>query len=109
MRSDEAMPRSSISGEIWDMKYRFKREDGTVVDTRVEDTWARVADALAEAEKPKERKTWAKRFYEVLDGYRFLPAGRILAGAGTGRQVTLFNCFVMGTVADDLSGIFEAR
>ena len=108
MRSDEAMPRSSISGEIWDMKYRFKREDGTAVDGRIEDTWRRVADALAEAEKPEEREAWAKRFYEVLDGYRYLPAGRILAGAGTGRQVTLFNCFVMGTVEDDLSGIFEA-
>ena len=108
MRSDEAMPRSSISGEIWDMKYRFKREDGTAVDGRIEDTWRRVADALAEAEKPEEREAWAKRFYDVLDGYRYLPAGRILAGAGTGRQVTLFNCFVMGTVEDDLSGIFEA-
>ena len=108
MRSDEAMPGSSISGEIWDMKYRFKREDGTAVDGRIEDTWRRVADALAEAEKPKDREAWAKRFYEVLDGYRFLPAGRILAGAGTGRQVTLFNCFVMGTVEDDLAGIFEA-
>ena len=108
MRSDEAMPGSSISGEIWDMKYRFKREDGTAVDGRIEDTWHRVADALAEAEKPKDRETWAKRFYDVLDGYRFLPAGRILAGAGTDRQVTLFNCFVMGTVEDDLAGIFEA-
>ena len=38
--------------------------------------------------------------------FQFLPAGRILAGAGTGRSVTLFNCFVMGTIPDDMGGIF---
>jgi ribonucleoside-diphosphate reductase alpha chain len=101
------MPRSAISDEIWDMKYRFKRADGAIVDTTIEDTWRRVATALAEAEKPAERAQWADRFFSALEGYKFLPAGRILAGAGTGRAVTLFNCFVMGTVADDLSGIFD--
>ena len=43
---------------------------------------------------------------EALPVIKFLPAGRILAGAGTGRAVTLFNCFVMGTIPDDLAGIF---
>ena len=42
-----------------------------------------------------------------MSGFRFLPAGRILAGAGTGRSVTLFNCFVMGTLPDSLAGIFD--
>ena len=46
------------------------------------------------------------RFHEALAGFKFLPAGRILAGAGTGRSVTLFNCFVMGTIPDDMGGIF---
>ena len=59
------------------------------------------------AEPPATRAHWAKAFAEVLGGYRFLPAGRILAGAGTGRTVTLFNCFVMGTLDDSLAGIFE--
>ncbi len=52
------------------------------------------------------RREWALTFASVLAGHRFLPAGRILAGAGTGRTVTLFNCFVMGRIPDDLSGIF---
>jgi len=108
MRSDTTMPRSAISDEIWDMKYRFKRADGTVEDATIEDTWRRVATALAQAESPETRDEWGTRFFDVLSGYRFLPAGRILAGAGTGRAVTLFNCFVMGTVSDDLTGIFEA-
>ena len=107
MRPQHSIPRSAISDEIWDMKYRFKRADGAIVDTTIEDTWRRVAAALAQAEKPAEREQWAGRFFEVLEGYRFLPAGRILAGAGTGRSVTLFNCFVMGTIEDDLSGIFD--
>ena len=49
---------------------------------------------------------WTDRFAEALSDFQFLPAGRILAGAGTGRTVTLFNCFVMGTIPDDMGGIF---
>jgi len=95
---------SGISRQIWDMKYRLKSLDGTPVDAAVSDTWRRVARALAAPEA--DPAAWAVRFEEALDGYRFLPAGRILAGAGTGRAVTLFNCFVMGTVPDDMGGIF---
>jgi ribonucleoside-diphosphate reductase alpha chain len=98
---------SAISQQIWDMKYRLKTETGEAVDKTVEDTWRRVARALAEAEAPEGRETWAARFFEALRGFEFLPAGRIVAGAGTGRHVTLFNCFVMGTIPDDMSGIFE--
>ncbi len=96
-----------ISHEIWDMKYRFKTKDGKPVDRAVEDTWKRVAEAAAKAEEPKLRKRWARAFYDILAGYRFLPAGRIFAGAGTGRRVTLFNCFVMGTLDDAMDGIFQ--
>src|SRR5262249_16381415 len=71
----------------------------------IEDTWRRVARALASVEK--ERARWEGRFYSAMEGFRFLPAGRILAGAGTQRHVTLFNCFVMGTIPHHLSRIFE--
>lgn len=97
---------SPLAGEIWNGKYRFRPRDGAG-DATVEATWDRVAAALAEAEPPKARARWRARFREALAGYRFLPAGRILAGAGTGRAVTLFNCFVMGTIPDDLDGIFQ--
>ncbi|MBT5374827.1 MAG: adenosylcobalamin-dependent ribonucleoside-diphosphate reductase [Rhodospirillaceae bacterium] len=95
-----------ISQQIWDMKYRFKTRDGEAVDKSVEDSWRRVAQALAAVEKTPE--AWEEKFYQALEDYRFLPAGRILAGAGTGRQVTLFNCFVMGDVVDSLEGIFDS-
>jgi len=94
-----------IAEQIWDMKYRFKPAHGAAHDATVEETWARVARALAEPEA--DPAAWEGRFLRALEGFRFLPAGRILAGAGTGRSVTLFNCFVMGTVPDALSGIFD--
>ncbi len=95
-----------IAEQIWDMKYRLKEADGTPIDTSVEDTWRRIARALAVVEK--DPVLWEERFYAALEGFKFLPAGRITAGAGTGRAVTLFNCFVMGTIPDTMAGIFEA-
>ena len=95
-----------IAAQIWDMKYRFKQADGTPIDGTVEDTWRRIARALASVEKtPSE---WEDRFYDALEDFKYLPAGRITAGAGTGRSVTLFNCFVMGTIPDNMGGIFDA-
>jgi len=98
---------TDISRQIWDMKYRLKAPDGTPVDADVESTWARVALALAQAEKPEDRRDHALDFAQALAGHRFLPAGRIIAGAGTDRSVTLFNCFVMGTIPDSMDGIFS--
>jgi ribonucleoside-diphosphate reductase alpha chain len=95
-----------IAEQIWDMKYRLKEADGTPVDRTVEDTWRRIARALASVEA--EPAVWEERFYRALEDFRYLPAGRITAGAGTGRAVTLFNCFVMGTIPDSMAGIFEA-
>ena len=97
---------SAISQQIWDMKYRFKGPNGDG-DKTIQDTWKRVARALAEPEAPKVRDQWARQFYAALEDFKFLPAGRIIAGAGTGREVTLFNCFVMGKIPDDMAGIFD--
>ena len=93
-----------FSEQIWDMKYRLKDASGVPLDGTVEDSWRRVARALAAGEADPVRRE--REFYNALDGFRFLPAGRILAGAGTGRSVTLFNCFVMGTIPDSMDGIF---
>ena len=97
---------SAISQQIWDMKYRFKGADGQPVDKTLADTWRRVATSVAEAEKPELRAEWAAKFEAAMADLEFLPAGRIIAGAGTARQVTLFNCFVMGAIPDDMGGIF---
>ncbi len=94
-----------IAEQIWDMKYRLKEADGTPIDGSVEDTWRRIARALAEVEADPAH--WEQEFFAALEDFKFLPAGRITAGAGTGRSVTLFNCFVMGTIPDNMGGIFD--
>ena len=94
-----------IAEQIWDMKYRFKGADGTAKDVTVEDTWRRIARDLAQVES--EADVWEDKFFGALEDFKYLPAGRITAGAGTARRVTLFNCFVMGTVPDSMSGIFD--
>ncbi len=98
---------ADISRQIWDLKYRLKGSGVAQPDETVEDTWARVAGAVALAEKSEHRARWSDEFASALSDFRFLPAGRVLAGAGSGRSVTLFNCFVMGTIPDDMSGIFD--
>ncbi|PJK28437.1 adenosylcobalamin-dependent ribonucleoside-diphosphate reductase [Minwuia thermotolerans] len=95
-----------LSQQIWDMKYRLKGPDGQPVDQTLEDSWRRIAKALASVEGADAAR-WEETFYRALEDFRFLPAGRIIAGAGASRRVTLFNCFVMGTVPDDMAGIFE--
>ncbi|MDO5706273.1 MAG: adenosylcobalamin-dependent ribonucleoside-diphosphate reductase [Paracoccus sp. (in: a-proteobacteria)] len=94
-----------IAEQIWDMKYRLRDAEGQPIDQSVEDSWRRVARDLASVET--DPAAWEDRFYAALEDFKFLPAGRILAGAGTGRSVTLFNCFVMGTIPDDMGGIFD--
>ena len=94
-----------IAEQIWDMKYRLKQADGTPIDQSIEDTWRRIARALAAVEQ--DPALWEDRFFSALEDFKFLPAGRITAGAGTARSVTLFNCFVMGTIPDSMGGIFD--
>ena len=96
---------NDLAEEIWTAKYRYKAPDGGDQDYAA--TIERVAGAIARAELPESRDHWRERFADALRDFRFIPAGRILAGAGTGRSVTLFNCFVMGTIPDSLGGIFD--
>ncbi|MFA7305844.1 MAG: adenosylcobalamin-dependent ribonucleoside-diphosphate reductase [Hyphomicrobium sp.] len=100
----------AISDAIWRRKYRFGGSPSVAADQTLEDTFRRVAAAAASAEKggKRQQQKWAGSFYEAMADFGFQPAGRILAGAGTDRNVTLFNCFVLGEIGDDLSSIFES-
>lgn len=99
----------AISDAIWRRKYRFAGSSSVRGDRTLEDTFRRVAEAAAGVEKGGRRKQqkWAATFYEAMVDFGFQPGGRILAGAGTHRNVTLFNCFVLGKIGDDLSSIFD--
>ena len=90
-----------IARQVWETRYRAGAEGS------IEATWRRVARALAAVE-PIAARQWEQCFLDVLADFQFLPGGRILAGAGTHRDVTLFNCFVMGPIEDSIHGIFRA-
>ena len=78
------LPLPPISEQIWDSKYRLKAPDGTPVDVTLADTWRRVAKAAASPERESEREHWEERFFAAMADLAFLPAGRIIAGAGSG-------------------------
>jgi ribonucleoside-diphosphate reductase alpha chain len=105
-RIDHTWLETPVSRHIWERRYRWQ-EGGRILETGIEQTWQRVACTAAslEADNPA---TWEKRFYQAMEGFKFLPGGRILAGAGTGHGTTLFNCFVMGPVQDDMESILDS-
>ena len=88
MRPEDPFALPPIAAEIWDLKYRLKAPDGTAIDATPDDTFRRVARAVALAEQPAQRAKWEVEFHSLLASYRFLPAVRILSGAGTGRSRT---------------------
>jgi ribonucleoside-diphosphate reductase alpha chain len=96
----------AISHQIWEQKYRYAPQNAAP-ESGMDAMWRRVAAAAAGAEAESARAHWTACFHALLSSLEFLPAGRILAGAGTDRKVTLFNCFVMGRIEDDLGAIFE--
>lgn len=88
-------------------RYSFKDPQGNPMEKTPDEMWKRVAKAIAGVEKPKDRKKWENKFYDVMNGFKFLPGGRILSGAGTGFDVTYFNCFVIPNPPDSRGGIME--
>ena len=71
-------PLSPVSQKIWERKYRLRAPTGAPIERSIEDTWDRVATALAAPEA--EPAQWAGRFRDALTDFKFMPAGRILAG-----------------------------
>jgi ribonucleoside-diphosphate reductase alpha chain len=102
------MKLDGIRQKVFMDRYSLKDENGTATEQTPDEMWARVARGIAENEKKADRKKWEKEFYRVMDDFKFVPAGRILSGAGTGYQVTYFNCFVIPSPKDSRHGILEA-
>ena len=97
-----------FSAEVWDKKYRFHGDEHAPDiprDESVEDTFLRVANAVFAKDDNEKARNDALVIMRSRD---FVPGGRILAGAGTGRKVTLINCYVARTIEDSLPGIMQA-
>ena len=86
-----------IAKEIWEKKYRYENEN------TVEDTWKRVAKAIASVETDQEY--WEQTFYELLYDFKFIPGGRITAAAGT-KNNYLNNCKTL-PIEDSIDNIYE--
>lgn len=97
-----------IRQKVFMDRYSLKAVDGTPIETHPEQMWQRVAGGIAMMEKTAElQKKWAVKFYEAMQDFKFVPAGRILSGAGGGYEVTFFNCYVIPSPADSRGGIME--
>jgi len=97
------------SEEIWAQKYRLQNVDGVAVDVTLEDSFKRVARALADVEGKKKKDLWYDKFLWALKNGA-IPAGRILSNAGAGEyksDTSTINCTVSGTIADSMAGILE--
>ncbi|HEX5513290.1 MAG TPA: adenosylcobalamin-dependent ribonucleoside-diphosphate reductase [Gammaproteobacteria bacterium] len=103
------IPFQPASMDIWDTKYRLKAKDGRVIDRTVDDTFKRVAHALAEVETPEKREEWTEKFlYALRNGA--IPAGRITSNAGALEHkpaTSTINCTVSGTIGDSMNDILE--
>ena len=89
-------------------RYSLKDAEGKPTEFSPEDMWSRVAAGIAGQEKTQElKKYWAQKFYQAMYDFKFVPGGRILSGAGTGYEVTFFNCYVIPSPKDSRGGIMQ--
>ena len=96
-----------IRQDVFLDRYSLKDEEGKALEEFPEQMWRRVAWGISQQEKAPLRKTWEEKFYSAMTGFKFVPAGRILSGAGTPYQVTYYNCYVIPSPKDSRGGIME--
>lgn len=101
------MKLEGIRNKVFLDRYSRKDAKGSPLEQTPEEMWRRVAKGIAGVEKKAKRKEWEGKFYSLMEDFKFLPGGRILAGAGTGFDVTYFNCFVIPNPPDSRGGIME--
>jgi ribonucleoside-diphosphate reductase alpha chain len=106
----QAVPFQEASLDIWDKKYRLKSKIGECIDTNIDDTYKRVAQAISRVEKTRElREQWYESFLWALRRGA-IPAGRITSNAGAREHkpaTSTINCTVSGTINDSMNGILD--
>ena len=106
-RDARSIPFQEASLDIWDKKYRLTAKDGTPIDHSMDDTYKRVARALADVEKPEVREHWYEQFLWALRRGA-IPAGRVTSNAGAQEHkpaTSTINCTVSGTIRDSMDDI----
>jgi len=98
---------SGVSQKVFLDRYALKDKQGSPIEKTPEEMWRRIAKAVASVEKKENQKKWEKEFFWAMKDFKYVPGGRILAGAGTGFAVTFYNCFVIPSPKDSRDGILE--
>ncbi len=101
------MKLEGISEKVFLDRYSLKDKTGKPVEKTPDEMWERISSAIALNEKKEKQKYWKREFYQALKDFKYVPGGRILAGAGTGYTVTFYNCFVIPSPKDSRDGILE--
>jgi len=96
-----------IRADVFLDRYSLRDEEGKPLEKYPEQMWRRVAWGISQQEKSALRKEWEEKFYSAMMDFKFVPAGRILSGAGTPYQVTYYNCYVIPSPRDSRGGIME--
>ncbi|MBI2051931.1 adenosylcobalamin-dependent ribonucleoside-diphosphate reductase [Candidatus Roizmanbacteria bacterium] len=98
---------SGIAQKAFLDRYSLKDKKGGPLEKQPQKMWRRVAKAAAFVEEKKKRERWTREFYDAMRDFKYVPGGRILAGAGTGYEVSFYNCFVIPSPQDSRGGILD--
>ncbi len=103
----EAFDGDEFRASVFVKKYALKDREGNILERKPQDMWKRIASAVASVEKDSDY--WSRKFYQAMEDWKFIPAGRILFGAGNKYipKNTLLNCFVNPIKEDSIEGIYE--
>lgn len=101
------MKLTGVSEKVFLDRYSQKDKKGNPIEKTPDQMWRRIARAAAAQEPKKNQKKWEESFYRVMENFKYVPGGRILAGAGTGYDVTFYNCFVIPSPKDSRGGILD--
>ncbi len=105
----ESVKLTGIREKLFLDRYAMRNEIGEVVETSIDQSWRRMAKALASVEKTeKEKELWEKKFMEAMEGFKWVPAGRFFSAAGAGLATTMVNCFVVPSPEDSRKGIIRS-
>ncbi len=101
------MKLSGLSEKVFLDRYALKDKKGHPIEKTPEEMWRRIAKAVSAVEKKEKRKKWEEEFYQAMKDFKYVPGGRILSGAGTGYEVSFYNCYVIPSPKDSRSGILK--
>src|SRR3989338_1330129 len=101
------MKLAGVSEKVFLDRYSLKDKAGKPLEKNPREMWKRIAKAVSKVEKKSKQPAWQKEFYWAMKDFKYVPGGRILAGAGTGYRVTFYNCFVIPSPKDSRDGILE--